>query len=138
MKKCPDCGQLKSKEDFNKSSSRLDGLQGVCRDCSKRRNNRRYLNDQGRRSKIKIARDRKQGFHRTLLRRFKSFWGCRICGERDWVVLDLHHLDPSKKDMEVSKMVGYGTARLRKEIRKCCVLCSNCHRRVHAGRVELS
>lgn len=74
---------------------------------------------------------------RKLLQRYKSFCGCKVCGEKEPVVLDLHHLDPSSKELEVSKTVNYSRERLKKEVRKCVVLCSNCHRKVHAGILQL-
>ena len=57
--------------------------------------------------------------------------GCTQCGESTPVCLDFHHV--GDKDMEVSKMWGMNDERVRKEIEKCILLCSNCHRKVHAG-----
>ena len=33
MKRCPRCGVTKRHEDFNRSRTRADGLQGICRPC---------------------------------------------------------------------------------------------------------
>ena len=54
------------------------------------------------------------------------------------VVMDLHHIDPSTKKDNVSKLLKSGSLQsLQEEIDKCVVLCSNCHRLVHAGLAEL-
>lgn len=58
---------------------------------------------------------------------------CSRCGIDDFRVLDLHHLDPSKKDMEVSNLAQRGRSKetILAEIAKCVCLCSNCHRIEH-------
>ena len=45
--------------------------------------------------------------------------------------LDFHHKS-NKKD-SISNMVvnGYSISKINKEIKKCQILCSNCHRKVH-------
>lgn len=59
--------------------------------------------------------------------------GCADCGERDPRVLEFDHLDPSRKSDDISKLFsdGYswGSEKLRVEIRKCRVVCANCHRK---------
>ena len=57
--------------------------------------------------------------------------GYRICLE----ALEFHHLDPTKKDF------GFGAAlaspknisSIIDELRKCVLVCSNCHREIHSG-----
>ena len=59
---------------------------------------------------------------------------CIVCGETDICVLDLHHMDPTKKDDTVSYLVAQKSFRkLREEIDKCIVLCAHDHRRFHSG-----
>jgi hypothetical protein len=57
---------------------------------------------------------------------------CESCGERDPVVLEFHHLH--SKDMAISEMITRITRvkKLEDELKKCTVLCSNCHRRLTA------
>lgn len=64
---------------------------------------------------------------------YKMNLKCTLCPETDWRLLDMHHEDPSQKDMEVSSMVtaGYGQKRIELEISKCLVLCCKCHRLLH-------
>ncbi|QXL90328.1 hypothetical protein [Salmonella phage NINP13076] len=73
---------------------------------------------------------------KKLLLDFKSS-GCILCGEKEPVALDLHHIDESTKDANVSDLMRRGTKRLIDEMNKCVVLCANCHRKVHAGILEL-
>jgi hypothetical protein len=57
--------------------------------------------------------------------------GCPY-NETDPQVLEFHHRDKSKKDMDVTHMLsgGYSIKRIEAELAKCDVLCANCHRRV--------
>lgn len=60
---------------------------------------------------------------------------CGICGySRCTRALELHHLDPNEKDFTVSPSTTlYRWSRVVEEVRKCVLLCANCHREVHAG-----
>lgn len=78
---------------------------------------------------------------KTRIRKDRSIWWsefkktlkCLKCGDDDFRVLDLHHLDSSQKDIEVSNMVqkSYSKERILKEVAKCICLCACCHRIVH-------
>ncbi len=69
---------------------------------------------------------------------FKSTLCCVVCGESEACCLDFHHKDPNTKDAEVSRMARtHGVYKLQQELLKCVVLCSNCHRKVHAGLIQL-
>jgi hypothetical protein len=63
---------------------------------------------------------------------------CRLCGyDRCVAALEFHHLDPSKKEFTLSRRGARSIATLRAEVRKCVLLCSNCHAEVEAGFVKL-
>ena len=65
---------------------------------------------------------------------------CAICKVKyDPCVMDLHHLDPSKKDGMISHFMKSGSYQsLQEEIDKCVPLCSNCHRLLHNGLATLA
>ena len=63
---------------------------------------------------------------------------CIVCGESEPVVIDFHHLDGEDKDFTIGKHWGLNKETLQKEIDKCVCLCANCHRKVHAGLIDLS
>jgi transposase len=65
---------------------------------------------------------------------------CALCGyDRHVGALEFHHLDPADKRFSLSHM---GTARslerARDEVRKCVLLCANCHAEVEAGVARLT
>lgn len=59
---------------------------------------------------------------------------CWICGySKTTDALDFHHLDPTEKSFAISrKKHAYALWRLIEEAIKCALLCSNCHRELHA------
>ena len=63
---------------------------------------------------------------------------CAVCGESHWATLDFHHIDPKTKIASVPTIACKGTlSGLQREIEKCVVLCSNCHRKLHLSDPEL-
>jgi hypothetical protein len=64
---------------------------------------------------------------------------CCICGySKCDAALEIHHIDPSKKDFAFGQIVAKRWDDIVQEARKCVLLCANCHREVHAGLVALS
>ena len=64
---------------------------------------------------------------------------CTRCSyDRCAEALEIHHLESSDKDFGISDK-GYTRSwnRVREELRKCELLCANCHREVHA-KLQLS
>lgn len=58
---------------------------------------------------------------------------CSICGyNKSKNALEFHHLDKEKKDFNLSyKGLRNSIENLNKEIEKCILVCSNCHREIH-------
>ena len=58
--------------------------------------------------------------------------GCKKCGENKFYILDFHHKNPNEKDFDVCDGVTLSSIeKIKTEIEKCVVLCSNCHREFH-------
>lgn len=136
-KVCPRCNEDKDFSEYHKSSKRKDGLQVNCKSCRKKIDSESYLKSESRRNSIKSRRDDNKRYNSSLLFRYKKFCGCHFCSENEPVSLDLHHLNPEEKDINVSVAVSCSTDSLKKEIRKCVVVCANCHRKLHAGILNI-
>jgi hypothetical protein len=61
---------------------------------------------------------------------------CTDCGERDLRVLEFDHLDDKVASVAALLAAKGRLARLEAEIRKCEVVCVNCHRRRTASRAR--
>jgi hypothetical protein len=70
---------------------------------------------------------------------YKSKLKCEICGENSTVCLDFHHRDRKTKDLSVAnfRQRGWSAERIKTELDKCIVVCSNCHRKIHAGIIKI-
>ena len=65
---------------------------------------------------------------------------CQCCGySRCIEALELHHIDPSKKELSFGKIRANPRTLtvIVNELKKCILLCAICHREVHVGVREL-
>ena len=57
---------------------------------------------------------------------------CEICGYNKCInALEFHHLDPSEKDFGIANGNAIAFEKAKKEVDKCIMVCSNCHREIH-------
>lgn len=112
-KKCSKCGrELLLTEYYSRGNGKL---RSECKECHKNYVKNKY-------------QERK-----STIGDIKSSTGCAKCGEKRSYVLDFHHRDPLIKDASIARMTSnYNKIEdIQKEIDKCIVLCSNCHREYH-------
>ena len=69
----------------------------------------------------------------------KTEIGCVVCEEHCAACLDFHHINPETKEDCVCNLARYSCSleKVKEEIRKCIVLCANCHRKHKAGLISL-
>lgn len=86
-----------------------------------------YLNNKEK-SKLQTNKNREQRKER-LVTSFDNV--CAVCrGSFHPSAYDFHHLNPKEKEIEISNITN-NKVRLE-EIKKCIMLCANCHRTIHA------
>ena len=51
--------------------------------------------------------------------------------------LDFHHIDPTEKDFAISTFKNKKIDKLKEELDKCILVCSNCHGEIHDGLIVL-
>lgn len=101
-----------------------------------------YANKEKAAEKAKKWRDDNLEYRREYQKQYKrerklkaiSYLGgkCQACsGEFHPAVYEFHHIDPSTKDRDPSKMLSLSWERLTSELDKCKLLCANCHRIEH-------
>lgn len=134
-KTCSRCKETKPTTDFCKAARMKDGFQPACKTCM----NVAWTNS--RKKKQKHYQDVTTKRRHRYVERFnawKSTQHCMLCFEDDHTCLDFHHLDPNEKDVNISDVSNaWSFERLQTELLKCVIICSNCHRKVHAGKITL-
>lgn len=73
---------------------------------------------------------------RGWFKEWKKTLDCVECGEDHHATLEFHHVEPAKKSFAISAAVRSAKnwediKRIRRELKKCISLCSNCHKKVH-------
>ena len=59
---------------------------------------------------------------------------CSLCNYSKCLgALEFHHIDPKQKDPNYSSLKNRHFSFLKNELDKCILVCSNCHREIHAG-----
>lgn len=96
--------------------------------------NRKYFTKwykNNKKKQIKRVQENKRKIKKRW-KEYKSKQKCNRCSENHISCLDFHHKDPSKKDGLLNEIIkGCSWKRIMKEVSKCEVLCSNCHRKEH-------
>ncbi len=110
MKKCYRCGESKPKSFFSKNKSKSDKLNSECKKCD-------YAINQE-----KVAKNQQK------IMEFLTENPCVLCGEKNVLVLEFDHLRDKKHNVGYMVSQAFSWRSIRKEIEKCQVLCSNCHR----------
>ena len=115
IKICTKCKKALPLEDFNWRDKAKGTRRSECKYCHSAFMKRKYQ------EKKDVVQD------------LKAQCKCAKCGESRGYVLDYHHIDPNIKENTIARMTSntYNLDEVYKEIEKCIVLCSNCHREFH-------
>ena len=117
MKICDKCHQDLPLEDFHANRVKKDGKQQSCRKCLSKYTNERRV--------------------KTKLRAIEYLGNkCFRCHETfHYAVYDFHHLDPSVKEFEWTRLKRQSWKTITSELDKCMLLCANCHRMIHVEMI---
>lgn len=131
MPKCKQCNRNKKPGQFGWRNKPKRIRHGVCRKCISRQRDKWLEKNKDRYLEQVIAR--KNRWRRELTERIIDYLSkhpCVDCGFNDPRALDFDHLDSKRKVIGVSEAPkrGWSWERTLKEIEKCVVRCSNCHR----------
>lgn len=135
-KKCPVCQVEKDVSCFAFKNKSLGKLHSRCRECQATYHKEHYeLNKQKYLDKSKRNNAKYKKQNKDFINQYKSSKGCKYCKEKTPVCLDFHHKDPKVKEANISRMKNSSHSRktILREMSKCIVVCSNCHRKLHAG-----
>lgn len=121
MKKCSKCNVEKPLNEYY--SNRPD-----CKQCKRDTTNTHYEKTQD--ARRLYSKERRNKMKLKCIEYLGSV--CADCGKSyHQACFDFHHLDPTKKDKEVGSLMSASWENVKKELDKCVLLCSNCHRVRH-------
>jgi len=120
IKKCPNCQIEKPLDEFYKRRDHTrKQFSAYCRLCT---------------NNISIERQR------DIKQKAIDYKGgcCKACGYNKYNgALEFHHKDPNKKDFTLGHAKTYAFDRIKNELDKCVLVCSNCHREIHGGLIPV-
>jgi hypothetical protein len=127
-KTCSRCREDKPETDFNKRS--VNKLSSECKECHRKLVKENY--EKNKEYYLQKAKRRRKEL-REWYKSIKSELKCNRCEENHWSCLEFHHEDPKEKEINIPLAVwkGWSKKRILEEIKKCEVLCANCHRKHH-------
>jgi hypothetical protein len=121
------------RQDFADDDLRYtNGRYGVCLMCIAKANERHIK----KKAKDCIVAKERRKYRTNMVNEYKVSYGCKLCGYNKCAeALHFHHRDPTHKIKAVGIMVkrGYSIERIIAEMRKCDVLCANCHAELHSN-----
>jgi len=132
MKKCTKCKKEKEESQFHFRDGERKKRKSYCSECASLYRKKYYKGH-----RLEAIEYSKETTKKRKLDTQQFIWDylsnnpCIVCNESDPIVLEFDHRDPSTKEMSVSEMVRskMGIERIKREIEKCDILCSNCHKR---------
>lgn len=114
-KYCPRCKETKNRSEFYQRRGKI-GSSTYCKSCTSEQTLERM---------------------RLLKQKCVEYKGgkCIKCGyDKYYGSLHFHHLDPIKKDFCISGVRSYTfNDKIKKELDKCVLVCSNCHGEIHGN-----
>lgn len=127
--RCKTCGK-----DLYRRKSRLEKSKYIF--CTTGCRNKFYTKEKFPELFTRLKRDRSSDQKRIRYKKEKAveYKGgkCELCGyDRCIAAMDFHHINPEDKLYEVKTLLNRRWDLIVEEIKKCMLLCSNCHRELH-------
>jgi hypothetical protein len=132
MKYCPSCCKTLDHSSFSKNKAKKDGFNSTCKECKRVMQKNYYSNNKKKyQEKIYESYEKRKKLVQEFVNGLKNA-PCSDCGGRfnPWQ-MDFDHVpDRGVKSEEVSHLVheGHSLEFVKKEVLKCDLVCSNCHR----------
>jgi len=136
MKICCNCKVNRDDSEFSWRNKAKGIKNSRCKRCQRLLTHKHYRDNK---ESYKESQKKCQKRNSDFVAQYKTERGCKLCGEKTWQCLDAHHIDPSTKTGSIGNMISWKCSldNITKELSKCVILCSNCHRKLHAGLVSL-
>ena len=136
---CTVCKKIKDPADYYFRDKPNNRLHSQCKECYKvKRENfmgahyAKYGDQYRTRAKIRKTALKKD--YQAGIASYLEDKSCEKCGINDIRVLDFDHIAPDQKSFSIARGInnGWSWEVIMQEIKKCRILCANCHRIVTA------
>ncbi len=135
VKICTVCKEEKGIDCFYFKDKLTGKLHAQCKSCyaEKRKLSKvqHYLKyREAYRERARLRKVRIKSLRQKQLYDFLEDKFCKICGNNDIRVLEFDHINPESKKFGIARAVndGYAWELILEEVKKCRILCANCHR----------
>ena len=130
---CCKCLIDKPDTDFSFRNKTTGKRHTICKICKRQIDNEYYAQNSIRRAQVASCSADKLQRNKDFVEAYKNSHSCIKCGESRPYVLDFHHITGDDKHEEICVLShrGCSISTIQKEIEKCVLLCSNCHREFH-------
>ena len=126
---CKTCSEAKIADEFAWENEKEGKKSHRCKTCQNIMTKAHYKNNK---SKYNSNRRNHRKQDRDWLQKYKSTKFCALCGETHSCCLEFHHKNPKTKKFRISDAIGRRSRKeILREISKCLILCSNCHKKLH-------
>ena len=101
------------------------------------------LSEEQKEKRLQTVRKLKKDYGHSNKKELIEYKGsrCSICGIKyngeNGCMFDFHHLNPDDKDFNITTLLRHYSKipeKVWKEIDKCILVCSNCHRQLHSDK----
>lgn len=129
---CTKCKKELPLDNFRWKNKSEGKKHSQCKDCQKAQEKQHYKESVSRQESVKNTALAQKIRNAVFINGIKQNGQCEKCGESRFYVLDFHHKNREEKSGEIPQMIRSSSLEtLQKEIDKCVLLCSNCHREFH-------
>ncbi len=146
---CRICKKEKPLREISRHKKSKDGYDTICKECNKKlvyewkeKNHNKFMDYQIKYNKGRIEQKREDGRKRRrvikdFIHNYKKDKQCLICGfNKNTDILVFHHRNPENKEFKISQRNTSTIDVLTEEIKKCDLLCPNCHRELHWNEMQ--
>lgn len=140
---CSKCGINKRVDEYFVKDGKTGRLHAQCKECYKEHRRTFYAEHYAKygelyRQRAQLRRARLREEFRSNMIVYLKKNPCQLCSESDIRVLEFDHIEPFTKSFNISQAVklGHNWDEVLKEIKKCRVLCANCHKKHTAAQAN--
>lgn len=128
IKTCNSCHKDKPLDQFNWKKKSENKRSGNCRECQKEYKRDHYVNNKEYYYDRNVAKRKET---KKLYEEYKATLSCEECCEDHPWCIEFHHKNGDKEFNIAQAVYQKSFKQILQEIKKCKVLCANCHRKEH-------